>query len=165
MGNKRQIWFVYAGMGSQWCGMVSDFMKFPVFANAINKCVEILQPKGVDLMHILTTSDKNIFDNILHSFVGIAAIQIGLTDVLRAIGIVPDGIIGHSVGELGCAYADGCMTAEEMILAAYSRGRASIEANLIRGMMAAIGTHKPTNFTIFRDHTNDFRNGLQPNQG
>lgn len=54
-------------------------------------------------------------------------------------GIVPDGIIGHSVGELGCAYADGCVTAEEMILSAYSRGRASLEAELIPGMMAAIG--------------------------
>lgn len=37
-------------------------------------------------------------------------------------GITPDGIVGHSVGELGCAYADGSFTAEEVILAAYWRG-------------------------------------------
>ena len=48
-------------------------------------------------------------------------------------------MIGHSVGELGCAYADGCFTAEEMILSAYARGRGSLETNLIPGMMAAIG--------------------------
>lgn len=53
--------------------------------------------------------------------------------------IKPDGILGHSVGELGCSYADGCFTAEEMILSAYARGRASIETDLISGMMAAIG--------------------------
>ncbi|XP_018570431.1 fatty acid synthase-like [Anoplophora glabripennis] len=139
MGNKRQIWFVYSGMGSQWCGMLSDFMKIEVFAKSIQNSQRILEKKGVDLMKIITTSDKTIFDNILHCFVGIAAIQIALTDVLRAIGIEPDGIIGHSVGELGCAYADGCMTAEQMILSAYSRGRASIEVSLIKGMMAAIG--------------------------
>lgn len=46
---------------------------------------------------------------------------------------------GHSVGELGCAYADGCFTAEEMVLSAYSRGLASIETELIRGSMAAVG--------------------------
>jgi fatty acid synthase, animal type len=46
---------------------------------------------------------------------------------------------GHSVGELGCAYADGCFTAEEMILAAYSRGLASIETPFIKGSMAAVG--------------------------
>lgn len=54
-------------------------------------------------------------------------------------GIVPDNIIGHSVGELGCAYADGCFTAEQMILSAYSRGLASIETKMIRGSMAAVG--------------------------
>jgi len=59
--------------------------------------------------------------------------------VLKSLDITPDGIIGHSVGELGCAYADGCFTAEEMILAAYARGRASLETDFIPGMMAAIG--------------------------
>lgn len=37
-------------------------------------------------------------------------------------GITPDGIVGHSVGELGCAYADESFTAKEVILAAYWRG-------------------------------------------
>ena len=60
-------------------------------------------------------------------------------DVLTAIGIEPDGMIGHSVGELGCAYADGCFTLEQMLLASYYRGIASIEADLITGSMAAIG--------------------------
>lgn len=60
-------------------------------------------------------------------------------DILRALDIEPDGIVGHSVGELGCAYADGCFTAEETILAAYARGRASVETPMPDGMMAAIG--------------------------
>lgn len=60
-------------------------------------------------------------------------------DILKTLDIEPDGMIGHSVGELGCAYADGCFTAEEMILAAYARGRASVETKLPDGMMAAIG--------------------------
>lgn len=54
-------------------------------------------------------------------------------------GIVPDNIIGHSVGELGCAYVDGCFTAEQMVLSAYSRGIASIETKVIYGSMAAVG--------------------------
>lgn len=58
---------------------------------------------------------------------------------MKAVGITPDGIIGHSVGELGCAYADGCFSAEQMVLCAYARGRASIEADLISGKMAAVG--------------------------
>ncbi|CAH2007391.1 unnamed protein product [Acanthoscelides obtectus] len=138
-GKQRPVWFVYSGMGSQWNGMASDLMQLPIFADSINKSAAILKKKGVDLIKIITSEDKTIFDNILHCFVGIAAIQIALTDVIKALGIVPDGIIGHSVGELGCAYADGCMTAEQMILSAYCRGKASLDASLIPGMMAAVG--------------------------
>nr|XP_018901189.1 PREDICTED: fatty acid synthase-like [Bemisia tabaci] len=138
-GNKRPLWFVFSGMGSQWHGMGTQLMKIPLFAQTIEKLQRILEPRGVDLKHILTSTDRKLFDNILNSFVGIAAIQIGLVDILNALQIFPDGIVGHSVGELGCAYADGCFTAEEMILSAYARGRASIETELIHGKMAAIG--------------------------
>ncbi|CAG9791620.1 unnamed protein product [Diatraea saccharalis] len=135
----RPLWFVYSGMGSQWIGMGRDLMRIPIFNQAIQRCHVILEPKGIDLKHIITTDDKCIFDNILNCFVGIAAIQIGLTNVLTAVGMVPDNIIGHSVGELGCAYADGCFTDEQMLLLAYNRGLVSIQTPFIRGSMAAIG--------------------------
>ncbi|XP_052738836.1 fatty acid synthase [Bicyclus anynana] len=137
--SKRPLWFVYSGMGSQWAGMGAQLMRIPLFAAAIEKCRCVLEPKGLDIVHIITSPDKTIFDNILNSFVGIAAIQIGLTDILQALEISPDKMIGHSVGELGCAYADGCFTAEEMILSAYSRGLVSVQTPFIRGSMAAVG--------------------------
>lgn len=75
-------------------------------------------------------------------------------DVLRELGIVPDHVIGHSVGELGCAYADGCFTAEQMILAAYYRGLASLEAKLIQGAMAAIGMYTSRDvYPVLKDLT------------
>ncbi|KAK2585487.1 hypothetical protein KPH14_010141 [Odynerus spinipes] len=138
-GAKRPIWFVFSGMGSQWPGMGQSLMRFPVFAKAIEKCNAVLKPHNINIYEILTKRDKDTFDNILYSFLGIAAVQIGLVDLLNSAGIVPDHIIGHSVGELGCAYADGCFTAEQMILAAYSRGIASTEVKIIRGSMAAVG--------------------------
>ena len=60
-------------------------------------------------------------------------------DILSAIGLSPDGVIGHSVGELGCGYADGSLTARETILAAYWRGRCILDAELESGAMAAVG--------------------------
>lgn len=60
-------------------------------------------------------------------------------DVLTVLRLKPDGIIGHSVGELGCGYADGSLTARETVLAAYWRGRCIIEADLEPGAMAAVG--------------------------
>lgn len=63
-------------------------------------------------------------------------------DLLTSLDIKPDGIVGHSVGELGCAYADGSLTAEETVLAAYWRGRCISEAKLPAGKMAAVGELK-----------------------
>ena len=60
--------------------------------------------------------------------------------MIKALGIKPDGIIGHSVGENGCAYADGCLSLEEAVLASWARGIASREVKTPTGMMASIGT-------------------------
>lgn len=57
--------------------MARDLLQLPIFARAVQKCHDILEPKGVDLLKIITdTEDPNMFENILHSFVGIAAIQV-----------------------------------------------------------------------------------------
>lgn len=138
-GVQRPIVWVFSGMGSQWVQMGSALMAIPQFKQSIQRCYNALKPAGVDLIKILTASDRNMYDNILHSFVGIAATQIALVDILKLLGLEPDYIIGHSVGELGCAYADGCFTAEQMILAAYYRGKVSTDKKQIKGAMAAIG--------------------------
>lgn len=93
----------------------------------------------MDIYNILTSQDPKLFDNILHCFAGIATVQIGLTDVLKSIGVSADMILGHSVGELGCAYADGALTAEQMVMIAYYRGKSSLETKVIHGAMAAVG--------------------------
>lgn len=150
-GAKRPVWFVFSGMGSQWLTMAKDLMPLPIFRESIEFCHNILVSKGLDLKHIVTQNDSTTFDNILHCFVGIAAVQIALIDVLKALKIEPDGMIGHSVGEIAAAYADGCLTREQMILSAYSRGKASIETPLIKGMMAAIGK----GYNQMKDHLPD----------
>ncbi|XP_065216376.1 fatty acid synthase-like [Planococcus citri] len=138
-GEKRPIWFVFSGMGSQWPTMGKSLMEIPIFAESIQRSHDVLLSKKIDLIKIITDDDPKMFDNILNSFVGIAAIQIALVDVLRKLNVQPDGIVGHSVGELGCAYADGCLTAEQMLLAAYYRGLVSLETVFIHGTMAAVG--------------------------
>lgn len=136
---KRPIVWAYSGFGSQWSEMGADLMKNKIFAEAIENCHSILATRGIDLKEIIESPDPSVFDNILHSIVGIAAIQIGLTDIMKAVGIKPDYIIGHSIGELGCAYADGCFTAKEMILAAYAVGMTCLEAKVEHGAMATVG--------------------------
>lgn len=138
-GLQRPIVWVYSGMGSQWNEMGLSLMTIPLFRQSIEQCHRTLLPMGLDVINIITSDDPAIFQTILNSFVGIAAVQIGLTDVLRSLDLEPEYIIGHSVGELGCAYADGGMTAEQVILAAYHRGKVSMDTEKIKGSMAAVG--------------------------
>ncbi|XP_014250609.1 fatty acid synthase-like isoform X2 [Cimex lectularius] len=136
---RREIWFVFSGMGAQWPGMGLAFMCFEPFAVAIHRCASILKQQGFDLLDLLTNSTEETFSNVVNSFVGIAAVQIALVDLLTALGIKPDKIIGHSAGEVACGYADGCTTLEETILSAYWRGKSVLDAGLIEGGMAAVG--------------------------
>lgn len=136
--NRPLVW-VFTGMGSQWVGMGRSLLQLPIFKDSIEKCHRILEKKGLNLMEILTSDDPTIFENILHSFVGIATIQIALVDVLKTLNIQPDFIIGHSVGELACGYADECLTAEQMLTCAYYRGLVSAETKVVFGAMAAVG--------------------------
>lgn len=136
---KKPVVWVFTGMGSQWIGMATSLMRIDSFRESIHKCHDILKPYGLNLISIVTSTDETTFDNILHSFVGIAAIQVAIVDILRLLDVPFDCCIGHSVGELGCAYADGTLTAEQMIKAAYARGLVSMQTEVIHGSMAAVG--------------------------
>ncbi|KAH9630195.1 hypothetical protein HF086_010701 [Spodoptera exigua] len=138
-GEPRPVWFVFSGMGSQWPGMAKALMQLPVFAASINRSAAALRPHNIDLVNIITEAPAEAFNDVVNSFVSIAAVQVALVDVLRTLEIHPEGIVGHSVGEIGCAYADETLTAEQAVLAAYWRGRSIVDAKLAPGAMAAVG--------------------------
>ncbi|GAB0087173.1 Fatty acid synthase [Sergentomyia squamirostris] len=139
-GVQRPIWFIYSGMGSQWAHMAKELMQIECFSKSIHRCAKALRPEGVDLLEVLINYDESRLDTVIvNAFIAIAAIQVALTDLLTHLGIVPDGIIGHSFGELNCAYADGCLTLEQTVLAAYWRGKCVIDTELMPGLLAVVG--------------------------
>ncbi|RUS77019.1 hypothetical protein EGW08_015221, partial [Elysia chlorotica] len=135
----REVWFVYSGMGSQWVGMGRSLMALDVFRQSIVECSKALEPFGVDLINLIMNGDENSLKAIVPPFVCIAAVQIGLTDLLFSMGVKPDGLVGHSLGEGSCAYADGCLTRAETVISAYFRGQCVVDSNVAPGKMAAVG--------------------------
>lgn len=73
---KRQVWYIFSGMGSQWTGMGRDLLALAPFRESIEKTANTLKNLGLDIYAILNSNDKTVFDNVLNSFVGIAAIQV-----------------------------------------------------------------------------------------
>ncbi|XP_077491843.1 fatty acid synthase-like [Amblyomma americanum] len=135
---QRPLWFALTGMGCQWTGMGRQMMQFDVLAQSMRKSAEVLKQFGMDLIDMVT-SDNGVDKSIASVLASIAAVQVALVDVLRALKIQPDGIVGHSVGEIVCAYADGCLTAEQSVLCAYWRGRCTDVTDVPHGAMAAVG--------------------------
>ncbi|KAL6424858.1 hypothetical protein ACFW04_010040 [Cataglyphis niger] len=135
---KRPIWFIFSALGAQWPRMGRNLLKFHAFANAIKMCDTILKSYDINIMSILTNEDKKACESALHTFIGIIAIQIGLVDLLTSLEITADYMISHSAGELGCAYADKCLTIEQTILSAYFIGLACVEKNAIQCSMVVV---------------------------
>ncbi|XP_062859033.1 fatty acid synthase [Trichomycterus rosablanca] len=136
---SRPLWYICSGMGTQWAGMGQSLMQLQEFRESIQRSDLALKETGLCVSRLLMAADENTFEDTIHAFVGLAAIQIAQIDLLRKMGLEPDGIVGHSVGELACGYADGSLSHTEAILAAYWRGKCIKEANLPAGGMAAVG--------------------------
>ncbi|XP_070172151.1 fatty acid synthase-like [Polyergus mexicanus] len=141
---KRPVCFIFSGIGFQCLNMGRALMKFPAFIKTVQKCDTILRPYGISVTDILTNEDKDIVDNVVSLFVGLIGLQIGIVDLLTSIGIIPDIIMGYSIGELICGYADGCLTAEETIMLAYYVGLAFLKSKIIEGLMAEINLDSKT---------------------
>uniref|UniRef100_A0A2K5Q2X1 Fatty acid synthase n=2 Tax=Cebus imitator TaxID=2715852 RepID=A0A2K5Q2X1_CEBIM len=136
---ERPLWFICSGMGTQWRGMGLSLMRLSVFRDSIMRSDEAVKPLGLKVSQLLLSTEESTFDDPVHSFVSLTAIQIGLIDLLSCMGLKPDGIIGHSLGEVACGYADGCLSQEEAVLSAYWRGQCIKDANIPKGVMAAVG--------------------------
>jgi len=135
---RRSSWFILPGLGCQWKAMGAKLSSFRPVWSTIEALAAVLKPHGVDLIKVLTDKTENPFeDNVVNLFTGIVAIQVALIDLLRLLDVKPEGIIGHSIGEISCAYADELLTANETILLAYYLAKPIDEAKLHSGAMAA----------------------------
>uniref|UniRef100_A0A3Q4I571 Fatty acid synthase n=1 Tax=Neolamprologus brichardi TaxID=32507 RepID=A0A3Q4I571_NEOBR len=138
-GAARPLWYVCSGMGTQWAGMGRSLMQLPDFRDSILRSDAALKETGLVVSRLLMEAQEDTFEDTVHAFVGLAAVQIAQIDLLTELGLQPDGIVGHSVGELACGYADRSLSHSEALLAAYWRGRCIKEARLPPGGMAAVG--------------------------
>ena len=118
-------------------------MPIDIFRNKVEECHQILDEFGVDLKYLLLSEDKNAISTMTAKFCSTTAIEIALFEVLKTLDITPDGIIGHSFGEIACAYADGCLTTREAMITTYLRGFITEnDKNIPKGLMAECGISK-----------------------
>lgn len=64
------------GMGTQWAGMGSSFMQLPDFKESILRSDVALRETGLSVSSLLMEADESTFEDTVHAFVGLAAIQV-----------------------------------------------------------------------------------------
>lgn len=137
--------FIYSGNGSQWAGMGRGLLKEPIFRKAILE-VDALFRKYADFSLEDELNGKN--GEGRYEFTEIAqpalfAIQVGITQLLRARGLRPLAVAGHSVGEVAAAWASGALPLEAAVKVIYHRSRLQ---GLTKGLgqMTAVGMDAPS---------------------
>ena len=108
--NKGTVW-VFSGHGAQWKEMGKDLIHDSLFRQAVAALDYIVESEmGFSAIQALKDGDFDASDKVQ---VLTYIVQIGLIAVLRAKGLKPQAVIGHSVGELAASVAAGALTAEE----------------------------------------------------
>ena len=139
----RPVWYVFSGLGGQWPAMAQSLMVCKVFAHTIDECHKALLEFNFDLKSQLLSTDPKCMDTMLMKICGNVALQIALIELLKSLDIKPDGIIGHSFGEIAAGYADGCLTLREAMIVGYFRGIITqTDKQLPKGLMAVVGLSK-----------------------
>jgi malonyl CoA-acyl carrier protein transacylase len=136
---KRPIWFILSGLNGgvrgEWKKMAQELMKVDIFRQSIIKSTECLKPYGINLVELIYGQYPL---NTCTTLVSITAVQVALIDCLKVAGIKYDGLIGHVLGELLCAYVEQALTLEETILTAYHFGKLMHETKFPLYTMAIV---------------------------
>lgn len=63
-------------MGTQWAGMGRSLMQLPDFRDSILRSDAALKETGLVVSRLLMDADESTFEDTVHAFVGLAAIQV-----------------------------------------------------------------------------------------
>ena len=120
----KHVVFVYCGVGTTWTGMCSTLMKTDrTFRESMEILDQYLYPlSGFSVAAKLSDPATDYSDPFLNH-IAIFAVQLGLTDMWRHLGICPDVIVGQSIGEVAAAYASGSLDLKNAVDVIYYRSK------------------------------------------
>ena len=109
-----KVAFVYTGQGNQWVGMGEALYESePVFRAVLDRCDELIrEERGVSLLDVMfgRAGAAGDLDEPRWTQPAIYALECALTALWAGVGIRPDVVLGHSLGEIAAAQAAGVFT-------------------------------------------------------
>jgi len=139
----RDIVFMFSGQGAQYPNMGLDLYKSePVFREHIDRCSQILEPQlSLDLRDVLYPNNdiEQSADRLKQTFItqpALFAIEYALANLWMSWGIIPNSMVGHSIGEYVAACLAGVFSLDDALFLVATRGKL-IQA-LPHGAMLAV---------------------------
>lgn len=131
--------FIYSGNGSQWVGMGRALLAGDtVFRNAVREVDAIFQRyahysiEAEFAGQLPGSTDDSRYQRTELAQPALFALQVGITQMLRARGITPTAVAGHSVGEVAAAWASGALSLTAAVEVIYHR-------SLLQGRTKGLG--------------------------
>ncbi|MDE0458181.1 MAG: SDR family NAD(P)-dependent oxidoreductase [Chromatiales bacterium] len=141
-----KVAFAYTGQASQWTGMGLDlYEREPVVRAVLDRCDALLRnERGASLLDVMfgRAGSAGELDEPKWKQPAIYALECALTALWSSVGIRPDVVFGHSLGEIAAAQAAGVFELEDGLKFAAARG-ALIGALPGAGAMAAVFAPAP----------------------
>lgn len=121
--DKRLV-YVFTGMGPQWFAMGRQlYNENKVFQNMINECSNEFS-KYLEWSFIEEFLSDEKYSHIADTEYAqplIFALQVSLCKMWESMGVTPDAIIGHSVGEVAAFYIAGVYSLSDAVKISYYR--------------------------------------------
>ena len=135
-----RVAFAYTGQGSQWVGMGRRLYETePVARAVLDRCESVvMDERGASLLDVMFGRDgtEGRLGDTAWEQPALYALGCALTALWSSVGVRPDVVVGHSVGELTAAQAAGVFSLEDGMRFACARG--ALMSGMADGAMAAV---------------------------
>ncbi|MFF3330559.1 SDR family NAD(P)-dependent oxidoreductase [Streptomyces sp. NPDC002888] len=134
-----KVAFVFAGHGGQWAGMGLDLMRgSDAFRAELTRIDEALhRHAGWSVLDALRAPEEFFpLNRTEYLQPALFAVNAALAAAWRALGVTPDAVVGHSLGEIAAAYGAGALTLDDAITVVTARARSVVPLVGQGGMLA-----------------------------
>nr|WP_051773027.1 type I polyketide synthase [Saccharothrix sp. NRRL B-16314] len=116
-----RVVFAFPGQGAQRLGMGRALYEaFPVFAEKFDA---VEAAGGLPLKDVLWGADADALDMTSFAQPGLFAVEVALVALLESLGVTPDVVLGHSLGEITAAHVAGVLSLTDAVTLVLARAR------------------------------------------